>query len=92
MHNFLSKYNINFKDLRTWGVNKTFIDILKKKTSTNNWKKIFNETLKECAEIINHSTSISKSNYLIDEMVEYVKFIVEKKKVPDLNSLINFIS
>jgi DNA topoisomerase-1 len=70
---YLSDFNITAKDLRGYKCNKLMTEKLrkiKKPETEAEIKKIFNETLREVAEIIGHTPGILRKNYLLPEIEE----------------------
>jgi DNA topoisomerase-1 len=71
VNKYLSDFNITAKDLRGYKCNKLMTEKLrkiKKPKTEAEIKKVFNETLKEVAEIIGHTPGILRKNYLLPEI------------------------
>ena len=73
VNKYLSDFNITAKDLRGYKCNKLMSDKLrkiKKPQTEQEIKKVFNEVLREVADIIGHTPGILRKNYLLPEIVE----------------------
>jgi DNA topoisomerase-1 len=71
VNKYLSDFNITAKDLRGYKCNKLMSEKLrkvKKPESEAEIKKVFNEILREVAEIIGHTPGILRKNYLLPEI------------------------
>ena len=80
VNKYLADFNITSKDLRGFKVNKLMSEKLrkiKKPETEAEIKKIFNEVLREVADIIGHTPGICRKNYLLPEIEE--KFYGGKK-------------
>ena len=80
VNNYLADFNITSKDLRGFKVNKLMSEKLrkiKKPKTEAEIKKVFNEVLREVADIIGHTPGICRKNYLLPEIEE--KFYGGKK-------------
>lgn len=73
INKYLSDFNITSKDLRGYKCNKLMSDKLrsiKKPKTEQEIKKVFNEVLKEVADIIGHTPATLRKNYLLPEIEE----------------------
>ena len=73
VNNYLSEFNITSKDLRGYKCNKMMSDKLrkiKKPKTEQEIKKVFNETLRQVADIIGHTPATLRKNYLLPEIEE----------------------
>ena len=73
VNKYLSKFNITSKDLRGYKCNKLVSDKLrsiKKPKTEQEIKKVFNEVLRQVAEIIGHTPATLRKNYLLPEIEE----------------------
>lgn len=73
VNRYLSEFNITAKDLRGYKCNKLMSEKLrkvKKPQTEQEIKKVFNEVLREVAEIIGHTPGILRKNYLLPEIEE----------------------
>ena len=73
VNSYLADFNITAKDLRGYKCNKLMTEKLRKikKPETDaEIKKVFNEVLREVAEIIGHTPGILRKNYLLPEIEE----------------------
>lgn len=78
LNNYLHKYihkNIVIKDLRTYLVNYLLIQNLlkytKPSTKSKDVKNIIKNSIKDTANFIQHTVSVSKSNYIDDRIINY---------------------
>lgn len=77
----LKKINLTLKDFRTYGVNMVFIQQIFENYFNNNTKdikKLINKSINETAQIIGHSTNISKKSYLSEELQELLETLLIK--------------
>lgn len=66
------KYDgIRIKDIRTYGANYIFINLISECLELTP-KKTISKTIAKTAETIGHTKSICKSAYLVDEIIQYV--------------------
>ena len=73
VNKYLDDFNITAKDLRGYKCNKLMSEKLrkiKKPKTEAEIKKVFNETLREVADIIGHTPGILRKNYLLPEIEE----------------------
>lgn len=73
LNRYLADFNITAKDLRGYKCNKLMTEKLRKirKPKTEGEiKKVFNEVLRDVAEIIGHTPGILRKNYLLPEIEE----------------------
>jgi len=73
VNNYLSDFNITAKDLRGYKCNKLMTEKLRnlpKPKTEQEIKKVFNQALREVAEIIGHTPGILRKNYLLPEIEE----------------------
>ena len=71
VNKYLDEFNITAKDLRGYKCNKLMSEKLrkiKKPKTEAEIKKVFNEVLREVAEIIGHTPGILRKNYLLPEI------------------------
>ena len=73
INSYLTDFNITAKDLRGYKCNKLMSEKLrkiKKPKDEAEIKKVFNEILREVADIIGHTPGILRKNYLLPEIEE----------------------
>jgi len=73
VNNYLSDFNITAKDLRGYKCNKLMTEKLrkvKKPETLPEIKRVFNQVLRDVAEIIGHTPGILRKNYLLPEIEE----------------------
>ncbi|CCU55663.1 DNA Topoisomerase type I [Choristoneura biennis entomopoxvirus] len=76
LYSMIKQFNINLKDIRTFGVNRVLIQELWKNVRDidiidirhKDIKKIISEVVKRTANIIGHTPTISKNSYIVDEL------------------------
>ncbi|MFA5586096.1 MAG: hypothetical protein WDA02_06060 [Saccharofermentanales bacterium] len=73
VNDYLSNFNITAKDLRGYKCNKLMTEKLrkiKKPKTLPEIKRVFNQVLRDVAEIIGHTPGILRKNYLLPEIEE----------------------
>ncbi|AST09497.1 DNA topoisomerase type I [NY_014 poxvirus] len=77
VYNCIKQFGIRIKDLRTYGVNYTFLynfwTNVKSISPLPSTKKLIVLTIKQTAEVVGHTPSISKSAYMATTILEMVK-------------------
>ncbi|AEN03673.1 DNA topoisomerase type I [Yokapox virus] len=77
IYNCIKQFGIRIKDLRTYGVNYTFLynfwTNVKSISPLPSNKKLIVLTIKQTAEVVGHTPSISKSAYMATTILEMVK-------------------
>ncbi len=77
IYTFISRFGIRIKDLRTYGVNYTFLynfwTNVKSLSPLPSIKKLISLSLKQTAEAVGHSPSISKHAYMATTVLELVQ-------------------
>ncbi|ABI99241.1 DNA topoisomerase [Deerpox virus W-848-83] len=76
VYKMMNKFNIRLKDLRTYGVNYTFLynfwTNVKSLNPIPSTKKLITLSIKQTAEIVGHTPSISKSAYMANTVIEFL--------------------
>ncbi|QEJ79225.1 topoisomerase type IB [Goatpox virus] len=76
IYKLMKKFKIRLKDLRTYGVNYTFLynfwSNVKSLNPIPSTKKLISTSIKQTAEIVGHSPSISKSAYIATTVIDFL--------------------
>jgi len=97
LYNMLNSYfNIKLKDLRTYGVNKIFLNELwnyfQLESDGVTIKKALKVIIENTATIIGHSSTISKKSYIVVELLKLINDdIIKKIKSMDLENFYNYM-
>lgn len=89
IYSFLEPYNINPKDIRTYGSNINFLsyylDMLKPyikedadRLTKSEYKKIISKAIEMSSVKIGHTKSVSKNSYISSQLLEIITSIYEK--------------
>ncbi|CAC21315.1 77R protein [Yaba-like disease virus] len=97
VYDFIHKFNIKIKDLRTYGVNYTFLynfwSNVKSINPLPSTKKLISMTIKQTAEIVGHTPSISKNAYMANTVIELLQKsdILKTIKSIDFNQFMDLV-
>ncbi|AAR07433.1 77R [Yaba monkey tumor virus] len=97
VYEFMRKFNIRIKDLRTYGVNYTFLynfwSNVKSINPLPNTKKLISMTIKQTAEIVGHTPSISKNAYMANTVIDLLQKsdILKTIREIDFNEFMNLV-
>lgn len=72
---------LRLKDFRTYGVNKIFVDNLKKTSTIQTTKKTISQILEETSNTIGHSKSICKSSYLSKYLYDMISALDKEQLI-----------
>jgi DNA topoisomerase-1 len=74
VNKYLEKFNVTYKDLRTWNANILFLKHIKKELDiTHDKKKIIRSAIKSTALQLHHTPIICKSSYIYKKIIEYIE-------------------
>ncbi|ADT91107.1 DNA topoisomerase type I [Cotia virus SPAn232] len=98
IYDLMKNFNIRLKDLRTYGVNYTFLynfwNNIKSLTPLPTIKKLITISIKETAETVGHSPSISRNAYMaitvLDFLIQDSEIITSIKDIT-FNEFVNII-
>ena len=89
IYSYLDKYDVYIKDIRTYGVNITFVRILWTKLRAldieslkpKDIKNLISKSIEDTAIKIGHTKQICKSSYIIPQLLELLNNAINDKKI-----------
>ncbi|ASK51282.1 DNA topoisomerase type I [Eptesipox virus] len=97
VYTFMKQFNIRLKDLRTYGVNYTFLynfwTNVRSLTPLPSVKKLISMSIKQTAEIVGHTPSISKNAYMATTVLTLLQDnkIIKSIEHSTFNEFVNLI-